>query len=150
MSATAPRPRRANPSAINTPTEIHVKSSSTITKEDAESVLSEFISTSEAIANTFPTEGSVSGNSEFNSTGLSNSSDNKVILGQLKRVQRDLRGLPPLAAELVVPQAEQKKFGFDEEPKNKKIKFDDSDDENEQAEDGEVVEEDEDEDEDDE
>lgn len=129
------RPRRAVPSAVNTPTEIHVKSTTGIKNSDAEIILSEFITSSEAIANAFPTSNVLE---ESENTGLSNATGNNAVLSQLKRVQRDLRGLPPIAAEPVQP-SQNKKIKFDdigadpvEEPLNKKIKFDDDDEEEEE------------------
>ena len=126
------RPRRAVPSAVNTPTEIHVKSTTGIKNSDAEVILSEFITSSEAIANAFPTSNVLE---ESENTGLSNATGNNAVLSQLKRVQRDLRGLPPIAAEPVQP-SQNKKIKFDDidadtvdEPLNKKIKFDDEDEE---------------------
>lgn len=128
------RPRRAVPSAVNTPTEIHVKSTTGIKNSDAEIILSEFITSSEAIANAFPTSNVLE---ESENTGLSNATGNNAVLSQLKRVQRDLRGLPPIAAE-PVQTSQNKKIKFDdidadpvEEPLNKKIKFDDDDEEEE-------------------
>lgn len=128
------RPRRAVPSAVNTPTEIHVKSTTGIKNSDAEIILSEFITSSEAVANAFPTSNVLE---ESENTGLSNATGNNAVLSQLKRVQRDLRGLPPIAAEPVQP-SQNKKIKFDdidadpvEEPLNKKIKFDDDEEEEE-------------------
>lgn len=114
------RPRRVVQSAVNTPTTVHVNSSSIITKSEAESILSEFISTSESIATTIP--GASNDEVTFSTTGLSNNTGSNAILSQLKRVQRDLRGLPPLLADFGT---EAKRA--DEEPVNKKIKFDDDD-----------------------
>ena len=132
INMSAFRPRRAVPSAVNTPTEIHVKSTTGIKNSDAEIILSEFITSSEAIANAFPTSNVLE---ESENTGLSNATGNNAVLSQLKRVQRDLRGLPPIAAEPVQP-SQNKKIKFDDidadtvdEPLNKKIKFDDEDEE---------------------
>mgnify|MGYP001063294670 CR=1 FL=1 len=133
------RPRRVVPSAVNTPTAIHVYKSANISNADAEEVLSEFISVSELIATTVP---GATGDDDIsnNKTGFSNSTGNSAVLGQLRRVQRDLRGLPPLVQE-----PESKKHKFDEdtqvEPVNKKIKFDDSDEEDDEKEEQEDVEE---------
>lgn len=134
INMSAFRPRRAVPSAVNTPTEIHVKSTTGIKNSDAEIILSEFITSSEAVANAFPTSNVLE---ESENTGLSNATGNNAVLSQLKRVQRDLRGLPPIAAEPVQP-SQNKKIKFDdidadpvEEPLNKKIKFDDDEEEEE-------------------
>lgn len=140
------RPRRAIPSAVNTPTCINVSTTKNITKEDAESILSEFISASEAIATTIP--GSTT-DLTFDKTGFSNSTANGAILGQLRRVQRDLRGLPPLIEEPKrdEPEPKNKKIKFDsegedneDEPKRKKIKFDEEGEEEEKEEEQEKAE----------
>lgn len=124
------RPRKAAPSAVNVPTAVHISSSSILTKSEAESILSEFISTSESITATIP--GSSDDDVSFSTTGLSNSSGSNAIIAQLKRVQRDLRGLPPLLAELGIATIDSSNT-YDqnkgEQPVNKKIKFDDSSDE---------------------
>lgn len=67
------KPKRAIPSAINTPTAVHVLKQEQITQDEAEVLVSNFIGASE------------------DSTG-----HNLIILSQLRRLQRDLRGLPPL------------------------------------------------------
>lgn len=118
------RPKRVAQSAVNTPTAVHVNSSSIIPKSEAESILSEFIATSESIATTIP--GASNDEVTFSTTGLSNSTGINAILSQLRRVQRDLRGLPPLLADF----GEAKKL--EEAPTNKKIKFDDDDEVNEE------------------
>lgn len=144
INMSAFRPRRAVPSAVNTPTEIHVKSTTGIKNSDAEIILSEFITSSEAVANAFPTSNVLE---ESENTGLSNATGNNAVLSQLKRVQRDLRGLPPIAAEPLQP-SQNKKIKFDdidadpvEEPLNKKIKFDEEEEEEEEASDEEEKEE---------
>lgn len=134
------RPKRNFPSAVNTPTAVRVEASQAINKSEAETILSDFISVSEAIAGSLPSSLD-SSQVTFSNTGLSSGSGSSAILSQLKRVQRDLRGLPPLLSEVVgstpgtIASAEtvNKKIKFDdegadvsEEPKNKKIKFDDS------------------------
>lgn len=134
------RPRRNIPSAVNTPTAVRVEASKAIDKSEAETILSDFISVSEAIAGSLPSSLD-SSKITFSNTGLSSSTGSSAILSQLKRVQRDLRGLPPLLSEVVastpgtIAPAEtvNKKTKFDDEdadvsdePKNKKIKFDDS------------------------
>lgn len=134
------RPRRNIPSAVNTPTAVRVEASQAIDKSEAETILSDFISVSEAIAGSLPSSLD-SSKITFSNTGLSSSTGSSAILSQLKRVQRDLRGLPPLLSEVVastpgtIAPAEtiNKKIKFDDEdadasvePKSKKIKFDDS------------------------
>lgn len=134
------RPRRNIPSAVNTPTAVRVEASLAIDKSEAETILSDFISVSEAIAGSLPSSLD-SSKITFSNTGLSSSTGSSAILSQLKRVQRDLRGLPPLLSEVVastpgtIAPAEtiNKKIKFDDEdadasvePKSKKIKFDDS------------------------
>lgn len=105
------RPKRGAPSAVNTPTVVHVSQTAAISKDEAERLLSDFITASENTAAGAP-------DAVFAKTGLSDDLGSGAILGQLKRVQRDLRGLPPLLAELLMePVAEV--------TENKKIKFDD-------------------------
>lgn len=134
------RPRRNIPSAVNTPTAVRVEASLAIDKSEAETILSDFISVSEAIAGSLPSSLD-SSKITFSNTGLSSSTGSSAILSQLKRVQRDLRGLPPLLSEVVAStqgtiapeETVNKKIKFDDdnadasvEPKSKKIKFDDS------------------------
>lgn len=113
------RPRRNAQNAVNAPVVAHVKGMNAISKSRAEAILTKFISTSESIAATVP--GSTD-EITFTNTGMSNMAGSNPVLGQLKRVQRDLRGLPPLLAEL-----ETGKHGLEEnseQRQNKKIKFD--------------------------
>ncbi|ODQ67622.1 hypothetical protein NADFUDRAFT_45681 [Nadsonia fulvescens var. elongata DSM 6958] len=77
MAATSSRNRR------QAPTSIRIHASNSITNEQAEEILTSFI---DSPASTLSTN--------------ANAGDmvrNEAILNQLKRVQRDLRGLPPLA-----------------------------------------------------
>lgn len=139
------RPRRTFQSAVNAPVVAHVTGVKSIEKSRAEAILSKFISTSEAISTTIP------GGDEsvaFSNTGMSNNAGSNPVMGQLKRVQRNLRGLPPLLAELTETTGKMTKFEDEsEQPKNKKIKFDDlsedaeMEDSPEEAVDEEVVEE---------
>lgn len=105
------RPKRGAPSAVNTPTVVHVTKKVAITKDDAARLLSDFITASENTAAGAP-------DAVFAKTGLSDDLGSGAILGQLKRVQRDLRGLPPLLAELLMEPVSEPK-------ENTKIKFDD-------------------------
>lgn len=95
-----------------------------IKQVEAERLLTEFIDTSEIIATTIPGQ-AASTNEILNAqTGLSNSTGNSATISQLKRLQRDLRGLPPTLTEF----NDNKKIRFDDEaeqPANKKMKFDD-------------------------
>ncbi|OVF11284.1 hypothetical protein A9F13_01g07744 [Clavispora lusitaniae] len=107
------RPKRQMQSAVNAPVVMHVKGVKAIEKARAEALLTKFISTSEAISS------AIVGSEDpilFTNTGMASGEGSNPVLGQLKRVQRDLRGLPPLSSEL-----DTKK----EEPVRKKIKFDD-------------------------
>lgn len=107
------RPKRQMQSAVNAPVVMHVKGVKAIEKARAEALLTKFISTSEAISS------AIVGSEDpilFTNTGMASGEGSNPVLGQLKRVQRDLRGLPPLLSEL-----DTKK----EEPVRKKIKFDD-------------------------
>ncbi|KAG7195964.1 uncharacterized protein KQ657_002351 [Scheffersomyces spartinae] len=138
------RPKRFIPSATNTPITVHINKSESISKDESEQILNEFILASEAISSTLP------GSSEeitFYKTGLSNSTGSNAVLAQLRRIQRDLRGLPPMAAESPIEstgQNKRTKFDEDEEEKpNKKIKFDEEEEEAEVEEQEVVVEEEE-------
>lgn len=139
IMSTAFRPKRSIPSAVNTPTAVRIKTSQTINKEEAEAILTDFISVSETIVGSLPNS-LESGDVTSSNTGLSNGTGSSAILSQLKRVQRDLRGLPPLLSEvssapasISATEGQNKKIKFDAdgadvsiEPKNKKIKFDDN------------------------
>lgn len=118
------RPRRAIPSAVNTPTSIQIVKSNGVKKEDAEKILTEFIDMSENIATTIPGQPSVANDYSSADTGLSNNTGNSAIISQLKRLQRDLRGLPPSLNEFNPSREET-------EPQNKKTKFEDEDQEQE-------------------
>lgn len=133
LSLMLSRPRRVLPNALNTPTCVHIKKVEPVQNVSAEEFLSNFIQVSENI---------VAGDELEQRTGLLNLSSNNAVLLQLRRIQRNLRGLPPLADALpfgVAPKrtieseetTQNKKIKFDDEksdPVNKKIKFDDSDD----------------------
>ncbi|KAG7663522.1 uncharacterized protein J8A68_002981 [[Candida] subhashii] len=112
------RSRRVIPSSLNTPTTIRVNKSQNITGSDAERLITDFINASDANAN---------GIESKDYAGLSRSSDVSAILSQLKRIQRNLRGLPPITAEATIPSTSQNTS----EPPNKKIKF--SEDEEEEV-----------------
>lgn len=122
--STSFQPRRAIPSALNTPTEVRVIGGKSVSAEEAERYLTTFIDASELITSGVE-------NSNANSIGLSDAPGNGPILAQLRRIQRDLRGLPPLAAEL--PSGNKRSLDDSEPapPMNKKIKFEDEDEEQE-------------------
>lgn len=113
------RSRRVIPSAINTPTSIRVLKIKNLASSDAERVLTEFIEASE-----LNISGKAAG--EANTTGLAGNSESPAVLSQLKRIQRSLRGLPPVISE----QTSENKRAAEEEADrpNKKIKFDDNED----------------------
>ncbi|PSK38659.1 hypothetical protein C7M61_002594 [Candidozyma pseudohaemuli] len=120
------RMNKSIPSQVTKPVLAEIKGEKAIDKTRAEALLTKFISTSEAIASAIPGSGDAV---EFSATGFSNFAGSNPKLGQLKRVQRELRGLPPLLAELETeykeePQNKKITFGDDGEPQNKKIKFD--------------------------
>ncbi|EGV63586.1 hypothetical protein PSN45_004495 [Yamadazyma tenuis] len=123
------RPRRVIPSAINTPTSVVIKSSKLATQSETERILTAFIDISESVATTVPGQASSSNEILNADSGLSNSTGNAAIISQLKRLQRDLRGLPPTLTEFnLVPElSSNKKIRFDDDsqdqPSNKKIKF---------------------------
>lgn len=76
--------KRIAPSAVNTPVTVHVRASKALSKEDTERFLSKFIENEETRAN----QNLLNNSGNVNVTGAS--------VSQLKRIQRDLRGLPPL------------------------------------------------------
>lgn len=120
--STSFQPRRAIPSALNTPTEVRITGGKSVPSDEAERILTEFIDASELISSGIET-------SNATSTGLSDAPGNGPILAQLRRIQRDLRGLPPLVAEMPTTN---KRGAEDDEatlPVNKKIKFEDEDEE---------------------
>lgn len=105
------------PSQVTKPVLIEIKGEKSIDKVRAEALLTKFINTSEAISSAIP------GSDDpvvFSNTGFSSNVGTNPKIGQLKRVQRELRGLPPLLAEL---DAEYLKH--DDAPQNKKVVFDD-------------------------
>lgn len=107
------KPQRRAPNATNTPVVVTIQGVKSISKERAEAILTKFITVSEQIA---------AGDYQNQRTGLSDSVSNKPVMGQLQRMQRNLRGLPPLAGDNVFGKHKLE----DEPPKNKKIKFDDA------------------------
>lgn len=120
MSATF-RPKRTLPSAVNSPIVSHVLKSSCVAKSEAERILSAFIDASD-IDEIGKTTSQV--DSGFKN-GLSGNSSNGPVVMQLKRIQRELRGLPPLLVEL--NQSGQKSSFESGTENNRKIKFDDDD-----------------------
>lgn len=121
------RPRRVMLSAVNSPTVSHIKKTSTLEKDGAEQFLSKFIEASEI--NASRANGNIM-SEVSSSSGMSISTEGSTALSQLRRIQRDLRGLPPLDLESSTSN-ENKKTKFEGEdssegPKNKKIRFDDS------------------------
>ena len=118
------RSRRVIPSAINTPTSIRLLKINNLGASEAERALSEFIDASEL---------NISGKAttDFNTTGLAGNSESPAVLSQLKRIQRSLRGLPPVISE---QQSENKRSADEETDRpNKKIKFDESEDNTEEV-----------------
>lgn len=113
------RSKRAIPSAINTPTTVRVHSVNDTTSSEAERILTSFIDASEINI-------SGKGTAETNTTGISGGNESPAIVSQLKRIQRSLRGLPPLMSEEQFTKSNASLE--DSERPNKKIKFDESDD----------------------
>lgn len=120
------RSRRVNNSSVNYPTAIKFLSSTPITLEDTEREITHFIDQTEKWKNALP---GAQLHGEDLGVGFSPLGDNSTVLSQLGRIQRDLRGLPPVVS--VEPQSSNKriKFGADDVEngarQNKKIKFDD-------------------------
>lgn len=119
------RSKRGNNSSVNYPTDIKFLSSTSITLEEAEREITYFIDQTEKWKNALP---GAQLRGEDLGVGFSPVGDNSTVLSQLGRIQRDLRGLPPVVS--AEPQTSNKriKFGDDDENgthQNKKIKFDD-------------------------
>ncbi|KHC33860.1 Hap43p-induced protein [Candida albicans P76067] len=112
------RSKRAIPSAINTPTTVRVHRVNDTTSSEAERILTSFIDASEINI-------SGKGTAETNTTGISGGNESPAIVSQLKRIQRSLRGLPPLMSEEQFTKSNASLE--DSERPNKKIKFDESD-----------------------
>lgn len=113
------RSKRAIPSAINTPTTVRVHRVNDTTSSEAERILTSFIDASEINI-------SGKGTAETNTTGISGGNESPAIVSQLKRIQRSLRGLPPLMSEEQFTKSNASLE--DSERPNKKIKFDESED----------------------
>ena len=113
------RSKRAIPSAINTPTTVRVHRVNDTTSSEAERILTSFIDASEINI-------SGKGTAETNTTGISGGNESPAIVSRLKRIQRSLRGLPPLMSEEQFTKSNASLE--DSERPNKKIKFDESDD----------------------
>lgn len=116
------RARFVEASAVNAPVVAHIKGVKSITLGRAEAILAKFISTSETLTSGMSATDSVA----FAVTGMSTKSGKNPVLGQLRRLQRDLRGLPPLLADLdfgAVGKREAEKPAA----QNKRIKFDSDD-----------------------
>lgn len=96
------KPQRVKESTVNTPVAEHILSSKSITKDEAESLLSQFITHHEE-------EQLKSAHTAIVDSAYATS------LSQLKRIQRDLRGLPPLESVATpsvtpAPETNHKKF----------------------------------------
>ncbi|KAG5418649.1 hypothetical protein I9W82_004177 [Candida metapsilosis] len=85
------RNRRALPSTLNTPTAVNVTAVSDISQEEAEQLLTQFIDASEHNRNPLNLK------DQDQKTGFSSNSETIAVVSQLKRIQRNLRGLPPLS-----------------------------------------------------
>ena len=123
------RSRKALSSAINSPTTVYVRSSQTLSNDGAEHFLNDFITTSESIPNSIT--GIASSDSEKTHLSLAQPIlGNAAIPSQLKRMQRSLRGLPPVISEVAhtigSDNAEKKSPDVPQETPRKKIKFDDA------------------------
>lgn len=93
------RSKKALSSAINSPTTVDVRSSQTLSNGDAEHFLNDFITASESIPNSIT--GIASSDSEKAYLSLAQPIlGNAAIPSQLKRMQRSLRGLPPVISEV--------------------------------------------------
>ncbi|CCH46490.1 Prolyl-tRNA synthetase [Wickerhamomyces ciferrii] len=108
--------KRIAPSVVNTPVTVHLLGSKALDKEETERFLTKFIDGEETRSNA----------KLLNSSGATASTAGASV-SQLKRIQRDLRGLPPLEAvnttttsnNTIAPpkgKATPKKITFDDEP----------------------------------
>lgn len=123
------RLRRPIQSSVNTPTVIHIRSEKHVDNNTAESILSEFVLASENTPEpTIKVSLELSGSDKEG--GLANGAGVSALLSQLRRIQRSLRGLPPIISNSDGTQNKTAPFNdsvdasFEGEPKNKKIKFD--------------------------
>lgn len=85
------RSKRAIPSTLNTPTAVNVNAVSSISQAQAEQLLTQFIDASEHNRNPLNLK------DQDQKTGFSSNSETIAVASQLKRIQRSLRGLPPLS-----------------------------------------------------
>ncbi|CDK28416.1 unnamed protein product [Kuraishia capsulata CBS 1993] len=124
MSSTV-RTRAPRKSTLNTPVVAHVAAIRVIEDDQAQVILSNFIDQcekleEESLSTTLNSEGG-------SRTTYSGPPSEKV--SHLKRLQRELRGLPPLLVESAGSRPAKAKKAFSEgisgTPANKKIKFDD-------------------------
>ncbi|KAI5968017.1 hypothetical protein CANMA_002785 [Candida margitis] len=92
MMSSNQRSRRAVPSTLNTPTAVNVNAVSNISQEQAEQLLTQFIEASEHNRNPLNLK------DQDQNTGFSSNSETIAVASQLKRIQRNLRGLPPLSS----------------------------------------------------
>ncbi|RKP30982.1 hypothetical protein METBISCDRAFT_26921 [Metschnikowia bicuspidata] len=116
------RARFVEASAVNAPVVAHIKGVKSITLGRAEAILAKFISTTETLTSGM----SATDSAAFAVTGMSTTSGKNPVLGQLRRLQRDLRGLPPLLADLEFG-APDKRPAEKPAAQNKRIKFDSDD-----------------------
>ncbi|ODQ83158.1 hypothetical protein BABINDRAFT_11464 [Babjeviella inositovora NRRL Y-12698] len=106
------RPRRPAPSAVTAPTTVHITNSVPLKKEDVQRALDSFLEDTEI--NSLDMGASLStANADPAGSGAA------AYLSQLKRVQRELRGLPPMLPEMAPAS---------EHTMNKKIRFDNNED----------------------
>lgn len=103
----ANRPRRVQQSSVNSPTAIQVSGTSTLSNDQVQKLIDDFIEENDKPAS-------------LQSVSEASSSHNPANLSQLKRLQRELRGLPPMLMT-----EELKADAPMTEQVNKKIKFDD-------------------------
>lgn len=80
------RPNRAHFNAVTNPTVTHVASSISVSNSEAETFLSQFIEKKDEISQEVGFNNNQTGETNF---------INPAIMSQLKRIQRNLRGLPP-------------------------------------------------------
>lgn len=100
------RVRRVVPSTVNTPVAVRVTGAVSVENDELQLLLEQFLQESAKL----------------------DQSDASANISQLKRLQRELRGLPPLVQESVAPQLQLQQLGFALEeslPKGTKVKFDD-------------------------
>ncbi|CAK9435292.1 uncharacterized protein LODBEIA_P57430 [Lodderomyces beijingensis] len=108
--------RRAVPSTLNSPTTVHIDATVSLSDSKAEALVSQFITVSEHNNNPITQQ------EQNQSTGFAADKESSAKLSQLKRIQRSLRGLPPLLSDKMATSSSAAEI--EDGAKKKKIVFD--------------------------